>query len=267
MPLYLVRWGTALRASLVSARDADELIDVLDQEDDPGSCTYQVYRGPVWIDFRPPFQIRDITPEKKTATDVSDWTVEPLPDYDGPMDLTDVGISTPYCDSSMMMLENLTSFAFPHLAEWIEESADARMDPDAQNQPFPADLRAALVADLAPLVRHSQAIAALDARTDPEAKLMKEMGVTVIPSTWTRRGERGQEDADLTAAIGQLADVLAGQLGISPEKVVEALNSPDARECLGDLSEAWLLMEDARLDEDDLDEDEGDEGAGNVFHS
>jgi len=39
MPLYLVRWPT-LTASLVQADDEDELLDILDQDDDPGGCTY-----------------------------------------------------------------------------------------------------------------------------------------------------------------------------------------------------------------------------------
>ena len=32
-----------------------------------GGCTYEVYRGPLWVDFDLPFEIRDVTPEKIAA--------------------------------------------------------------------------------------------------------------------------------------------------------------------------------------------------------
>ncbi|MFY0531521.1 hypothetical protein [Nannocystis pusilla] len=160
-----------------------------------------------------------------------------------------------------MMLENLTSFAFPHLAQWIEESADVRTDdPDLQVQSFPrscvlrcspTSLRSCVIAK----------IAALANRTDAEARLMKDMGVTVIPTTWTRPGEQSAE-ADVAAATGQLAALLAAQLGVPAGKVAEALTTPEAQECLGDLSEAWVTASDLHLDNDEDDEydDEGEDG-------
>ncbi len=53
MPLYLVRWPW-LTASLVSARDEEDLLDTLDQVEDSEGATWSVYRGPVWIDFEVP---------------------------------------------------------------------------------------------------------------------------------------------------------------------------------------------------------------------
>lgn len=45
MPLYLERWP-GLCASLVSARDEEDLLDTLDQVDDSEGATWSVYRGP-----------------------------------------------------------------------------------------------------------------------------------------------------------------------------------------------------------------------------
>jgi hypothetical protein len=62
MPIYLVRWAS-FTASLVRARNEAELLDILDQEADPGGCTYEVYRGPLFIDFALPFTARPRTPD------------------------------------------------------------------------------------------------------------------------------------------------------------------------------------------------------------
>ena len=70
MPLYLVRWPT-LAASLVRAPDEGELLDILDEAADPGGCTYEVYRGPVWIDFEVPFGVRDRTTSTATELEVA----------------------------------------------------------------------------------------------------------------------------------------------------------------------------------------------------
>jgi hypothetical protein len=50
MPLYVVRWPD-FTASLVSAADENDLVERLDQAGDPGSCTWTVYDGDVWLDF------------------------------------------------------------------------------------------------------------------------------------------------------------------------------------------------------------------------
>jgi hypothetical protein len=75
MPLYLVRWPS-LAASLVRAENENELLAILDEAADPGGCTYEIYRGPVWIDFDVPFEVRDCSPEGIVPTDPSDFVVE-----------------------------------------------------------------------------------------------------------------------------------------------------------------------------------------------
>src|SRR5262249_4403983 len=53
MPLYLVRWPL-MRASIIRARDEADLMDTIDEIATPGICTWKVYSGPLWIDFRLP---------------------------------------------------------------------------------------------------------------------------------------------------------------------------------------------------------------------
>ncbi|MET0342729.1 MAG: hypothetical protein ABW252_17110 [Polyangiales bacterium] len=53
MPIYLVRWPGA-KASLVRARDEDELRLILDDAGDPGTARWTEYKGPFWLDLELP---------------------------------------------------------------------------------------------------------------------------------------------------------------------------------------------------------------------
>lgn len=202
MPLYLVRWP-ALHTSLVRARDEDELLDTLDQVADPGGCTYKVYKGPVWIDFALPFTIRDITPEKKVPTEPSDFTVDPSPEFDN-VEGTLLRPEVPCAETAEEMVNKIMRFAFPSLFEYLDERMEADVcgakHPDAGER-YPEGLRAALVADLMPLVRDCQASAALQERDDLEAQMMKQARVTVMLPFMRRALERA-----VKAAPGRKAD-------------------------------------------------------------
>lgn len=50
MTLYLVKWEDGTFA-LVAAEDEDMLTDTLDQLGDPGAASWQVYDGPLWLEF------------------------------------------------------------------------------------------------------------------------------------------------------------------------------------------------------------------------
>lgn len=50
MMLFLVKWQDGTFA-LVSANDEDSLIDSLDQLGDPGVASWQLYEGPLWLEF------------------------------------------------------------------------------------------------------------------------------------------------------------------------------------------------------------------------
>ncbi len=52
MTLYLVKWDDGSFA-LVTAEDDDALFYTLDQLGDPGAASWQVYDGPLWLEFPP----------------------------------------------------------------------------------------------------------------------------------------------------------------------------------------------------------------------
>ena len=56
MPFYIVRWPH-LQASLIRAQDEDDLVYQLDESGDPRGCKWEVYDGPVWIDFELPVDV------------------------------------------------------------------------------------------------------------------------------------------------------------------------------------------------------------------
>lgn len=156
MPLYLVRWP-GLRASLVRARSEAELLDTLDEVASPGECTWQVYRGPLWIDFQVPVRYQTdprlpgrLIPEEVTIEDLSllkDRDLEPnWPEF---------------CETAFETRSAIMRGAFPKLA--------AALDGDDDDGPASTDLGAAVVGDL---VGHAAAIAHRGVTFDEDMRLI-----------------------------------------------------------------------------------------------
>src|SRR5438128_830280 len=55
MPIYLVRWPD-LSASMVQADGEEHILDILDQVGNPDDCEWNIYEGPLFIDFRLPVE-------------------------------------------------------------------------------------------------------------------------------------------------------------------------------------------------------------------
>jgi len=110
MRLYLVRWPW-LKASLVSARDEEDLLETLDEVDDSEGATWSVFRGPVWIDFDVPaeYRIEEKAPGAPLRSD--EIVVEGVEK----IDIGHFDISSPGCDTTFEMLEEVTKRAFPAL--------------------------------------------------------------------------------------------------------------------------------------------------------
>lgn len=196
MPIYLVRWPT-LSASLVRARNQEELLDILDEVADPGACTFKVYQGPIWVDFDLPFEITDVDGDQVTSA--ADLRVEPEPGFTGEIDAESLlRLGTPVCDAVTDMRLEVLRGAFPTLARLLDErtSTGERAPEDLDRE-----LRAALVAELSPLVEHLREAAAIEARDDFEATMMKQLGVTRV----TPAMERALREV-LQAAPAQKAD-------------------------------------------------------------
>jgi len=83
------------------------------------------------------------------------------------------------------MSRKMLKFAFPNFAEFLERRDKDLLgsDDEPREEPYPEALRAALVADLWPLVRHLQAQKAVATQEGIEAEMMRKMRVTsMLPS-------------------------------------------------------------------------------------
>jgi len=172
MPIYMVRWPE-LRVSLVSASNEKELRHRLDEVADPGGCTYEVYDGPLWVDFELPVEVdlgdredkrRPLSPED-VKIDIGELAQDP-----SRLMLSDAESA----DTGYEMCEQLREFAFPALHRVLEDPPGG--DREALD---PETLKAAVTEDLQPLIEYTWRQAQLEARNDPEAELMKRFGVTV----------------------------------------------------------------------------------------
>jgi len=118
MALYLVRWS-GLRASLIDAYDEADLLMRLDEVEDPSDCTWQLYEGPLWVDFEVPAKF-DINPTQRSRLELSDVHVSvPARDWSVPLSFVN-GDS----GAEPEMLRAVLQDAFPSLAAALDESGD-----------------------------------------------------------------------------------------------------------------------------------------------
>jgi len=172
MPIYVVRWPEPM-VSLVSARDEEELKFRLDEAADPGGCTWQIYKGPIWVDFELPVEVdvasredkrRPLSPED-VKVDISElarepWQLEPSDSLGA--------------DTAHEMYERICRFAFPALQRALDDALGG--DPEAIDREA---VKAAVAEDMQPLLEYTWRQAQLEARDDPEAEIMRQLGVTV----------------------------------------------------------------------------------------
>ena len=178
MPIYLVRWPD-LSASLVRADDEDHLLDILDQVANPEGCEWSVYEGPLFIDLRlaAEWSIRDerpgepVSPDQIVVGDLGPMAKKPAVEtFELSLAEGDDGH-----DTAVAILHK----AFPTVHAAIERfhASDETAEPD---DVLPeADLREALHAELARLLRASWRRAQLEKKTDPISRLAWEMDLPV----------------------------------------------------------------------------------------
>lgn len=176
MPIYLVRWPT-LKASLVRARDEAELTEILDQVDDPGSCRWKVYTGPLWVDIDLPVDVElpaDKPLSKLTVHDlelegVEALRAEPLA-YPRPIPGSDA-------EDAGEMIRRIRAWAFPATSAVVDGEFEAwdRREGGMDR----ARLEAALRQDLAPLIAYLWRRESVEQDESGEAGLMRMLGVTV----------------------------------------------------------------------------------------
>lgn len=122
MGLWLVRWYD-LRASLIEARDEADLLRAIDEVDSPKSCTWEPYRGPVWVDFVFPadFEIPQRSRNRLGAGDIR--PVVSRTTFSG-----EFRLAAGQCDTGADMEEEVRKRAFPKIAEHLEKAASAEVD-------------------------------------------------------------------------------------------------------------------------------------------
>lgn len=118
MPLYIVRWPRA-EASIVRANNEEHLRDILDELADPSCARWELYDGPLWIDFDLPTIPAEVGGDRKVDADAA------LGD-DGGITFR-VGIGS--TDTTEAMRTTIASWAFPRLQAVVEERADALSGP------------------------------------------------------------------------------------------------------------------------------------------
>lgn len=181
MPLYLVRWPT-LAASIVRARNEADLMDRLDEVDDPGACRWTVYNGPLWVDLELPVQVE--VPQEAALED----TTATLAGADELSEFVRFDADTGGCDTGGEMTEAVTRWAFPHL-----HALHAKLG--GEEEPIPlADVEQALRAELRELWQYRWRVAQMETKTGHEAELMRNAGLTKAPPWFLKQAARSERD-------------------------------------------------------------------------
>ncbi len=180
MPIYLVRWPN-LSAALVRARDDDDLVTRLDELDDPSFCTWQLYTGPLWVEFNMSAQLEVRYSEGRPLgrADLVLSNIEQVLDDH----LTDEVLHASIADAETgtEMRRELLERCFPAASAVLQrirdEEEDGQLRPDDPPRTPEADaasdaaeleaLREALLDDLAPLVKGDWRARAERKRLDP----------------------------------------------------------------------------------------------------
>lgn len=172
MKIYLVRWPGP-RASLVAARNEDELLHLLDEVEDSEGATWSVYDGPLHISFQLPVDYH-------VAAQAPDEPLRP-----GEIVIDDVSkvedgleLEAPGGETYGAMAERVMKTAFPHLHTALRsEREDLTED----------RLRAAVSQELQPLVQAEGSTATRGRRTDAFGALGDAVDMSVRRAENVRR--------------------------------------------------------------------------------
>ena len=186
MPTYLIRWP-GLTTSLIRAEDEDHLQLILDEEGDPGGCTWKVYDGPLWVDFHLPVdsEVKERADGRpSTFADIQVKDVAKMVDLDiCPMDTVIGGAET-----GLEMHQEIQEFAFPALAECYTESLEGTGPP-----PIADEIQEAVKDDLRILLEYLWRDRQLGAQPGDGPKLMRQLGLSVVPSELAEAMSRVEE--------------------------------------------------------------------------
>ncbi len=109
MSLWIVRWPHLL-ASIVDARNEQELADILDQCGDPRYVRWEPFSGPLWVDFWVPETDRGTFPDEF-------------------LEVPNLKIDRGSSEDGIEMQNEVLRFAFPALWNLIENQGDEPLKP------------------------------------------------------------------------------------------------------------------------------------------
>lgn len=157
MPIYLVRWP-GLNASLVRAANPADLLYKLDEIANPQSCTWSVYRGPLWIDLDIPVRVthpepkepkrlkgpkkrggaegKEATEGRRFAVSVNDLKLEGVEEF---AKHPEAYVSIPGCDTGDEMREAVFEGAFPGIFEALEDAQEILASAEELEEDFDPD--------------------------------------------------------------------------------------------------------------------------------
>ena len=198
MPIYLVRWPD-LSASLVQAGGEDHLLDILDQVGNPDDCEWNIYDGPLFIDFRLPVEwsIPDdrrgtpLAPSQVVLSDVNRITSGDVVEA--------LQVCLADADDGYETGAEILRLAFPKLHAAIEGSHEGGESRDPEEALPEAELRKALHAELERFFTGSWRRAQLGKKTDAISKLAHQMDLPIkLARKYEEmaREQQGNERAD-----------------------------------------------------------------------
>lgn len=182
MPMYLVRWPD-LSAALVKAASEDELLVLLDEVANSDGCTWRVYKGPLFLEFALPvgFEVKDHD-ERTGPIRREDIVVN---DVSGLQEGAPLEITFAQGDTGGETSRAIEKLAFPRVFQ-------VRHDHD--EEPGEAELREAVAAELATLVRTSWRWEQVSRRDDLESRIAVDLGAS--PALVRRLAEEAKQRSD-----------------------------------------------------------------------
>ena len=174
MPLFLVRWQN-LSCALVRAHNRAELLDILDELDNPEGVEIQPYDGPLFLDFTlatdRPVPLRDgaghVATEALSERDIEIGDVRDLAAGAFPE------VHIPETDTGSEMYHALLAGTFPHLHRVLV--ADRGDEETAEVERVEAATREEAMV----LVRASVRLATIARSDDPVAIVAAQLGTSI----------------------------------------------------------------------------------------
>lgn len=183
MPFYIVRWPH-LQASLIRAQDEDDLVYQLDESGDPGGCKWEIYDGPVWIDFDLPVDITMEQKDRKRPITADELNIDTTTMKKDPWCFD---LAEPESSAASDMTRAIRQFAFPALHKLLESTDGEDVESEALNR--------AIGEDLKPLLEYEWRVGHINRGDDFNSFVMQQLGITA-PLPFMKASEEDDDESE-----------------------------------------------------------------------